>query len=402
MEPVWRLELYVAAISYPTPTKKFQKNEFSHCVPGLGCATKGAIEYMASNGGVVFGNPFRRALVTGGLGFIGSNLSLRLAAAGCHVTVVDSSVPGCGANPYNLHSAPAIRVLPADIGSPEDLAAEIRAADVIFNLAGEVSHIHSMRCPARDAELNAGAHLRFVEGCARFAPGVRIVYASTRQIYGAPRYLPVDEAHPIQPVDFNGVHKYAATSYHLMYQAMGQLDARVLCLTNVYGPRMALHIPGQGFLGNFLRRVLSGQPLEVFGDGRQLRDPVYVDDVVDAFLAAAAAENPPVRLWNVGGIEALSLASIARAIGNTAGAPPPTFRPFPAEQKSIDIGSYTTDSSRIRHDLGWHPRVTFHRGVALSLEFFRRELQQYLPAAAAIFGDPRPRDLSDRRSAVRM
>ncbi len=272
-----------------------------------------------------------------------------------------------------------IDVIECDIGSPEHFADEIRAADIVFNLAGEVSHIHSMRHPSRDAELNAGAQLRFLEGCAQFAPGLRVVYASTRQIYGAPRYLPVDEAHPIQPVDFNGIHKYAATSYHQLYQAMGRLDTRVLCLTNVYGPRMALHIAGQGFLGNFLQRVLCGQGLEVFGDGLQLRDPVYVDDAVNAFLAAGEAADPPSRLWNVGGSEALSLESIALALSEAAGVTPPVFRPFPPEHKSIDIGSYTTDSSQIRQDLGWRPQVRFLQGVAHCLAFFRREWDHYLP-----------------------
>jgi UDP-glucose 4-epimerase len=328
--------------------------------------------------------PNRNALVTGGLGFVGSNLSLRLAAAGARVTVVDSSIAGCGANSHNLEAAPGVRVIHADVGSPDIFAEEIRAADIVFNLAGEVSHIHSMRQPSRDAELNAGAQLRFLDGCARLSPGLRVVYASTRQIYGAPLYLPVDEAHPILPVDFNGVHKYAATSYHQLYHATGRLDARVLCLTNVYGPRMALHIPGQGFLGNFLRRVLCGQSLEVFGDGRQLRDPLFVDDAVDAFLLAGAAQDPPARLWNIGGSEALSLGSIACAMSAAAGVAPPVFRPFPPEHKSIDIGSYTTDSSRILRDLGWRPRVSFRRGLARSLEFFRRELLHYLPGAVPL------------------
>ena len=277
----------------------------------------------------------RQALVTGGLGFIGSNLSRRLSAAGARVTVVDSSVAGCGANPRNLEGVRGIRVVHADIGSPETFAREIRAADLIFNVAGEVSHIHSMRQPARDAELNASAQLRFLEGCARLSPGLRVVYASTRQIYGAPRYLPVDEAHPILPVDFNGVHKYAGTSYHLLYHAMGRLDTRVLCLTNVYGPRMALHIPGQGFLGSFLRRVLLGQHLEVFGDGRQLRDPVFVDDAVDAFLAAgAAAIRPPAC-----GMSAAWRRS-AWATSPAPSAPPP-----PRRRRSIAISPRSARSS---------------------------------------------------------
>lgn len=211
-------------------------------------------------------------------------------------------------------------------------------------------------------------------------PGARgrVVYASTRQIYGAPRYLPVDEQHPIRPVDFNGIHKYAATAYHLLWSSMGRIDAAVLCLTNVYGPRMALNIPCQGFLGGFLRRALLGQPIEYFGDGLQLRDPVYVDDVVDAFLAAGATADAKSRLWNVGGCAALPVARIAEIISAAAGSPAPVYRPFPEEHKRIDIGSYASDSTRIREELGWQPRTGFEQGIRNSLEYFRRELPHYL------------------------
>jgi UDP-glucose 4-epimerase len=212
---------------------------------------------------------------------------------------------------------------------------------------------------------------------------VRVVYASTRQIYGVPQYLPVDELHPIRPVDFNGIHKYATTAYHLLWSDMGRLDARVLCLTNVYGPRMALNVPGQGFLGHFLRRALAGETIEIFGDGRQLRDPVYVDDAVDAFLAAGTAGPTPRLLWNVGGSAALPLSAIAESISRAAGAPMPVYRAFPAEHRSIDIGSYATDSSRIREDLGWRPTVTFDDGVRRTLEYYNRELPHYLGRGSA-------------------
>jgi UDP-glucose 4-epimerase len=291
---------------------------------------------------------------------------------------VDSSVVGCGANPYNLAGAPVVRIVAEDIADADRFAEEIRTSDVIFNLAGEISHIHSMRQPWRDAELNAAAQLRFLEACARHAPRARIVYASTRQIYGAPRYLPVDENHPIQPVDFNGIHKYAATQYHLMYTMMGKVDAAVLCLTNVYGPRMALNIPCQGFLANFLRRSLLGQRIEVFGDGRQLRDPVYVDDVVQAFLQVGVAESLGERVWNLGGPEPLPLARIAEMISAAAGAPRPSFRPFPEEIKRIDIGSYVSSSARLQGTFGWKALVGFEEGVARSLDYYRDEFPHYL------------------------
>jgi nucleoside-diphosphate-sugar epimerase len=205
-----------------------------------------------------------------------------------------------------------------------------------------------------------------------------------------PRYLPVDERHPIQPVDFNGIHKYAATAYHLLWSDLGRIDARVLCLTNVYGPRLALWLSGQGFLSHFLRRALLDQPIEIFGDGRQLRDPLYVDDAVDAFLLAGAADDPKSRRWNVGGQQALSVAAIAQTISAAAGAPAPVCRPFPAEHEGIDIGSYCSDSSRIRKELGWSPRITFEEGIRRSLEYFQRELPHYLPAEGAALAPERP------------
>jgi UDP-glucose 4-epimerase len=309
---------------------------------------------------------------------------VRLARAGARVTVIDSAVVGCGANLHNLSDAAHdIRVIAADIADAAAFAGMLRSAEVIFNVAGEISHIHSMQQPWRDAALNAMAHLKFLDECARQAAGVRVVYASTRQIFGVPQYLPADEKHPVRPVDFNGIHKYAAAEYHLLYHAMGRIDAVVLNLTNVYGPRMALNIPCQGFLSNFLRRALLGQTIEIFGDGRQLRDPVYIDDVTGAFLLAGSAHAPRERMLNVGGPEALPLARIAEIISTAAAAPVPVLRPFPEDRKRIDIGSYASDSTRIGETLGWKPAIPFRDGVPAALEFFRAELPHYLRAEDA-------------------
>jgi UDP-glucose 4-epimerase len=324
----------------------------------------------------------RKVVVTGGLGFIGSGVALRLARAGARVTVIDSAVPLCGSNPHNLADVD-VKVIRADIGNGAKVSRALGGCDLVFNIAGEISHIRSMQNPRRDSELNAGANLRFLDTVARKAPGVRVVYASTRQIYGVPQYLPVDEQHPVRPVDFNGIHKYAAHAYHLAMRSMDRIDARILCLTNVYGPRVALNVAGQGFLGHFLRQSMLGQQIQIFGDGRQLRDPVYVDDVVDAFLRAGAAERPESPVWNVGGKAALPLARIAETIARATGGPEPVYTPFPEERKTIDIGSYTTDSSKIRRDLGWQPVVDFEEGIRRTVEYFRAEWEHYLPQRAA-------------------
>lgn len=323
-----------------------------------------------------------RVLVTGGLGFIGSNLAIRLVQEGALVTIVDPLIDGCGGNRFNVEPvAEDLRIVEADIGEPDTFRDAIRSADIIYNLAGEISHLHSVWLPERDLQINTVAQLRFLEACRRENRGVRIVYAGTRQIYGVPDYLPVDENHPVNPVDFNGVHKYAASQYHLMLTRTGDLDAIVLRLTNVFGPRMALNAPCQGFLGTYVRRTLFGQPLEVFGDGRQLRDPVYVDDVVDAFLLAATELRPPSRTYNVGGPVAISLNEIACAMAELGGAPRPVFREFPSERAAIDIGSYQTDSSLIAAELGWTPKVSFREGMERTLNYFRSCLERYIDPA---------------------
>ncbi len=318
-------------------------------------------------------------LITGGLGFIGSNLAIKLVEEGARVTIVDPSVAGCGGDVYKIAGIrDRITLIERDIADAADFAQSIRDARVIFNIAGKISHIHSMEFPERDLNLNTVAQLRFLMQCQASNPGVRVVYASTRQIYGAPNYLPVDEQHPIQPVDYNGVHKYATSMYHLMLGRAGAIDSVILRLTNIYGPRMALDIPCQGFLSTFLRRLLLGRPLEIFGDGEQLRDPVFVDDAVEAFLIAGSIAKAPSMVYNIGGAQRLSLNQIARLASEMAGVAAPSHRAFPGEIKAIDIGSYYTDSSRAARELGWTPRITFAQGIRRTFDYYRAELNHYL------------------------
>lgn len=321
----------------------------------------------------------KRVLITGGLGFIGSNVAVRLALGGAQVTVIDSSVRGCGANRHNLEPfLDRINVINDDIGALLSHRDAIDGTAVVFNMAGEISHINSMRDPVRDLELNTVSQLRFLLALREICPGIRVVYASTRQVYGVPQFLPINESHPVNPIDFNGIHKHAAASYHRLLTASGEIEASILRLTNIYGPRMALNIPEQGVLGHFFRRALLGEDFEVFGDGKQLRDPVYVDDIVDAFLLAGSRKGLPATNMNVGGREALSLAEIARILAAEGGGQV-RFRPFPEGHKSIDIGSFSTDNSFIRETLGWEPKIPFAEGVHRTLTYFRENREHYLP-----------------------
>ena len=316
--------------------------------------------------------------VTGGLGFIGSNLALRLVDLGAQVTVVDPSVADCGANPHNLSAAPGVRVIAEDIANAAAFAGEIRGSGVIFNLAGEISHIHSMQWPARDAALNATGQLKFIGECARQAPGVRIVYASTRQIYGAPEYLPVDEDHRVRPVDFNGIHKYAATQYHLMYSALGMIDATVLCLTNVHGPRMALHIPCQGLLGNFRSRSLATAgscaiPYLWMTWWTRFCWPVRRSPPADGCGTWAAR-----RRYRWPASRRRSAPRPARPLRYSAG--------FPEDLKRIGIGGFASSWAHLHDALGWRPRTSFAEGISRSIDYYRREFCHYLEP-----GDEQPR-----------
>jgi nucleoside-diphosphate-sugar epimerase len=321
----------------------------------------------------------RRVIVTGGLGFIGSNLAIRLAKLGAQVAIVDSSVPGCGANLHNISPvADSVHVIHQDIADASSFRSCLKHAEVIFNLASEISHTHSMQFPERDLEINVLAHLKFLQECARLAPGIRIVYASTRQVYGEPEYLPVDEKHPTVPVDFNGIHKLAAAGYHLLLSRNGQLDAYVLRLTNVYGPRMAFNAPCQGFLPAFFRKVLQRERIEIFGDGLQLRDPVYVDDVVEAFLLAGRVQGARPRIYNIGGPAALSLRDIGRLVCRTGHVPVPEHRSFPDGLKQIAMGSYQSDCRLAERELNWKPRVFFYEGALKTLDSYAENLSHYL------------------------
>jgi UDP-glucose 4-epimerase len=312
----------------------------------------------------------KRVLVTGGLGFIGSNLVLRLVELGARITIVDSLVEGCGGKIDNIGPVQdEVQIRVADLREADAWAPRLERPDVIFNLAGETSHSRSLEAPVRDLELNAIAQLSFLQLCAARFPAVRIVYTGTRQVYGAPCFLPVTEDHPVEPVDFNGVHKFAADTYHLLFSRLGALDARVLRLTNVYGPRMGLFLPGQGVLSVYLRQALTGQPISVFGDGKQLRDPVHVDDVVEALLRAGLSSGRR-RVLNLAGPEVLEMQQIAE-IAAAAGGCQIVRQQFAPRQKAIDIGSFWADTSCAQRELHWKAQIRFAEGFAHALQFYK-------------------------------
>jgi len=312
-------------------------------------------------------------LVTGGLGFIGSNLALALAAGGAKVAVVDALVPQHGGDRRNLDGAVGpIPVTIADIGDRRAMELLLDDVDVVFNVAGQVSHLESMTDPLRDLDLNVRSHLALLELLREVRPGAVVVHTSTRQVYGRPRYLPVDEDHPTAPVDVNGVDKLAAEQLHLLYATVHDMAISALRLTNVYGPRQSLVRDGLGFLPVFLRRALQGEPIQVYGDGRQLRDCLYVDDVVRALVLAAVTPDSVGQVFNLGHDDALDLAEIARVVAEVAdGASEVSLVPWPDELVRIDIGSFWGDFSKAKRVLGWEPEIGFGAGIEATIAFYR-------------------------------
>jgi UDP-glucose 4-epimerase len=322
----------------------------------------------------------KRILITGGLGFIGSNLARRLADADAHLILVDSLIPDYGGNLFNLEGyADRVNINIADVRDEYSMDYLVQEQDILFNLAGQTSHLDSMRDPYTDLEINVRSQLSILEACRKKNPGIKIVYASTRQFYGKPDYLPVDERHLLHPTDVNGINKMAGEWYHIVYNNVYGIRATSLRLTNTYGPRMRVKDARQTFLGIWLKQVLSGEPIIVYGDGQQLRDFNYVDDVVDALLIAAWDARADGQVYNLGSAEPpISLIDLARLLIATNASGDYRCIPFPPDRKTIDIGDYYADFSKIRRELGWTPRIPLAEGLRRSLDYFRRTLPHYL------------------------
>jgi UDP-glucose 4-epimerase len=320
----------------------------------------------------------KRVLITGGLGFIGSNLAQRLVALGAEVLLVDSLIPEYGGNLFNIAGIEdKVQVNISDVRDEYGMHYLIQGQDYLFNLAGQTSHMDSMQDPYTDLEINCRSQLSILEACRNYNPDIKIVFASTRQIYGKPDYLPVDEKHLLRPVDVNGINKMAGEWYHILYNNAYGIRACALRLTNTYGPRMRVKDTRQTFLGIWIRLLVEGKPFEVW-DGQQLRDFTYVDDAVQAFLLAAASEDANGKVFNLGGDCVISLKELADLLVEINGGVEYIVRSFPPDRKRIDIGDYYADSGSIQSILGWEPEVPLREGLARTLAFYREYLEHYL------------------------
>lgn len=325
----------------------------------------------------------RDCLVTGGLGFLGSNLARALLQLGAKVTIVDSLIPDYGGNLWNIHGIEdRLKVNIADVRDGTSMRQLVRGRELIFNLAGQVSHIDSMRDPYTDLEINCKSQLSMLEACRANNREVKIVYAGTRQQYGKPRYLPVDEQHLVQPTDVNGINKMAGEWYHILYANVYGLRATSLRLTNSYGPGMLLKHGRQGFIPWFVRRILLDEQIDVFGTGEQRRDMNYVDDVIRAFLLVGATDATNGEVYNLGGSEVISLRAFVETLIDVAGRGSYRIVPFPEEGKRIDIGDYFGSYEKLREAVGWAPKIGVREGLQRTIAYYRGNLAHYVEAPA--------------------
>lgn len=320
----------------------------------------------------------RSVLITGGLGFIGSNLAHRLLEiGGVAVTIVDAMIPGQGGNLFNVAAIrDRVRLHVADAGDESLAGSLVGGVDYIFNLAGNVSHVDSMHRPQTDLELNCAAQLKLLEACRKFNPHVKVVFSSTRQVYGRPVYLPVDEEHRLSPPDINAIHKLAAENYHRLYYQLYGTRTVCLRLTNTYGPRQLMQHDRQSFIAWFTRQAIDGQVIELFGGGGQRRDLNYVDDVVEALLLAGASESAEGEVFNLGG-ESISLAEVADELVSLTARGSVRHVPFPPERLLIDIGNFHSSFGKIEKVLGWRPRTPLRLGLARTVEFYQHHRAHY-------------------------
>jgi UDP-glucose 4-epimerase len=321
----------------------------------------------------------RRVMVTGGLGFIGSNLARQLVDLGADILLVDSLIDDYGGHLFNIDGIESkVRVNIADIRQSTTMNYLVRDREVIFNLAGQVSHVDSMRDPYTDLEINCRSQLTLLEACRNHNPAAKVVFAGTRQVYGKPDHLPVDETHLVRPTDINGINKVAGEYYHLVYNNVFGVRACSLRLTNIYGPRQLVRHNRQGFIGWFIRLVVEDKEIQIFGDGLQLRDFVYVDDAADAFLRAGASDAVNGQVFNVGGAQPISHLELVTLLIETAGTGAYRLVEWPPDKKAIDIGSFYADSTRFRETTGWAARTDLRDGLDRTIAYYRQHLPRYL------------------------
>src|SRR3989344_5348815 len=319
----------------------------------------------------------RQILITGGLGFVGSNLALKLVELGANITVLDSLLPDFGGNKFNIFPIKnRVNVKIADMRNQRMLEKIVGDFEIIFNLAGTLSHIDSMTNPLLDLDINCAAQLSLLQACRKNNRSAKIIFTGTRNQYGKALYLPVDEKHIQEPTDINGINAMASEKYHLLYTKIYGMPTVSLRLTNTFWPRHQMKHSKQGVLNWFMRLLLEGKNVELYGDGTQIRDVNYVDDVVNALILAAENKKAIGKAYNLGG-QPITLKQFVEEVIKVLGAGNYLLRPFPPERKVIEIGNYVADIGKIKNDLNWEPKIKLEEGIKITIKYYKKYKNYY-------------------------
>jgi len=319
----------------------------------------------------------KKILITGGLGFIGSNLAIRLVSLGAKVDIVDALIPTYGGNLFNIEPVKdLVKWVKGDIRDKKLVDGLVEDKEIIFNLAGTLSHIDSMSSPMTDLEINCRAQLSILESVRKLNPKVKIIFAGTRNQYGKAKYLPVTEDHPQEPTDINGINNIAAEKYHLMYTKVYGIKTVSLRMTNTFGPRHQMKHEKQGVLNWFIRQILDGEEVKLFGDGKQIRDINYIDDVVDALLLVAKSEKGWGQAYNLGGTP-ISLLDFVKKTIKIVGSGSFKIVPYPKQRKAIEVGDYIASWKKIKKTYGWKPKTSLDVGIKKTVEYYKKYRKHY-------------------------
>lgn len=320
----------------------------------------------------------KNVLITGGLGFIGSNLAIALVRLGANVTIQDSLSPTHGGNKHNIFPIEQqVKLVLHSCNEFDTLRQSVANADVIYHLAGQTSHSDSMKTPIDDVEANVFATVNLLEACKQENNQAKIVFTSTRQVYGKPKFLPVDENHELDAIDVNAINKMASEQYLKLYFNLFKIKSTILRITNTYGPRIKLSGNNQGFLGIFLRQALLGEEIFIYGDGTQLRDFLYVNDAVDALLWSPISNPCESEIYNIGSNAVMSIKDFLSVLSKII---PLDCRivDFPSDRLAIDIGDYYSDFSKFKKNTNWHPNTSVELGLSETIEYYQEHIDYYV------------------------
>lgn len=320
----------------------------------------------------------KRVLITGGLGFLGSNLALALLGTAKEIILYDALMPMYGGNLFNIKNfKDGVTVIIADIRDAEKMNEAVKGVDFIFNIAGQVSHVDSMIDPFFDLDINCRGNLVLLEACKKYNKDARIIYAGTRGQYGKLDYIPVDEKHKMEPTDIYGVNKMAGEHYHLIYSRAFDMWACSLRINNTYGPRHQMKHGKYGILNWFIRLALDNQAIKVFGEGGQLRDYNYVDDVTEAFLLCGANDKCRNEVYNLGSGKQIKFIDLVKEVIASAGSGKYELVPWPKDREIIEIGDYAANFSKIKNTLGWEPKIFIEDGLQRTCDYYKKYRGKY-------------------------